>query len=1054
MTEFAYAEPIDETVPNLRTLASSPWMGLTAYISEKPHLVIGRLSDEEYILEDEAGQQFVVDFVFPWETPNVESNRLVAASRTLESPFRGTGLLHYNTESGEWLVVTYKDASWETVEFPLEDHVAALEANNWKFSDESAGGFDKNNDVVVPVHGKCPHCGSDSVTYAEDADLDNLGETKDESDPVVLCHACHQWCHQSEVDTTPDDASDNQHTDEKDLHDPDKPKGPEATPENLSDDETHHFTGYYASLNRFAASETIPCPTHAIHNQTSALFAQHGITATVQLPNGPSIQLPFSSPMNFMQVMKWRMQDYPAATGSKDTTGSPLLVESENLPLAIQLIQQAGESDPNAHAGAYRYADLGVSTDDDAANQVTDRPEKAIVCPNCGSHSIETIWEDEEKGSAEWLCLTCGKQFKADYRKQSGAEHPKGTRIEIIHPSKKGTKGSISDHVGTDDAFGDNLYNILCDNGEELEKVPEVHFKKIKSSSFHLWADSDSDESGSSGSNDPTGHDDDIYESCPKCHKQTKKSKEVCEHCGHKKDEKESSFLKGAPYPENSYKNAPDHSPEGQKEWPEEVNAIYNACMREGKGDKSKCAAIAWSTYNKNDGHPEHSDKNACFMCGNQKTAALCEHCGYIEDDNLWKESAGPGWTFQGAVLTPGTFDGIAIKPEEQGKDGILQTLQQLPTNEQAEKTYVQQQNDQQGTSFPMYDNPFTNRGGSTKEAAPGGYPLHPEAFRGGFILAQKWVTPEDTLLFVNPQTGETDPRFRGFITSTGGNTSHAMVVARAQQLVCIFTTHENIDKIQPGDHIKIDGNGIVAINGGDASFTGQDPSQVKAHSTLFRFVWSKGHGLTARVNPENINEHGTMHPDLITKLFEEGQWDFEDWTAGYFYDDGVVDENNDPRISDQPAFESWIHSVGQQAGVPVTNIVEENIAAKVMAKTASELTEGNWYTMISPKVSVPDVVHIQKINEEGITAAIEGDDKGLFPIKIDNSQIAGYSFTPYTPKTAKSSLSAQEQSDLINENMSGRARNLHKLDLKGTHYPSKIEAMTTNPLDEEIHWL
>jgi hypothetical protein len=69
---------------------------------------------------------------------------------------------------------------------------------------------------------------------------------------------------------------------------------------------------------------------------------------------------------------------------------------------------------------------------------------------------------------------------------------------------------------------------------------------------------------------------------------------------------RQGSIPKGAPYPENSYKNAPDHSPKNQKKWPKEVNAIYNACMREGngKGDtkeekESSCAAIAWSTYKK-----------------------------------------------------------------------------------------------------------------------------------------------------------------------------------------------------------------------------------------------------------------------------------------------------------------------------------------------------------------------------------------------------------------------------------------------------------------------
>lgn len=63
------------------------------------------------------------------------------------------------------------------------------------------------------------------------------------------------------------------------------------------------------------------------------------------------------------------------------------------------------------------------------------------------------------------------------------------------------------------------------------------------------------------------------------------------------------SMQKGSPYPENSDKNAPDHSPPKQ-DWPKKVNSIYNACMREGNGrgdtkeeKESSCAAIAWAQY-------------------------------------------------------------------------------------------------------------------------------------------------------------------------------------------------------------------------------------------------------------------------------------------------------------------------------------------------------------------------------------------------------------------------------------------------------------------------
>lgn len=104
---------------------------------------------------------------------------------------------------------------------------------------------------------------------------------------------------------------------------------------------------------------------------------------------------------------------------------------------------------------------------------------------------------------------------------------------------------------------------------------------------------------------------------------------------------KQTDFQKGAPYPENSYKNAPDHTPKGQKEWPEEVNAIYNACVREKHGEsgeasdetKSSCAAIAWAQYKKNDGKPKDSDKKKSKLVLAGSTHE-CEYCGHPEDDH------------------------------------------------------------------------------------------------------------------------------------------------------------------------------------------------------------------------------------------------------------------------------------------------------------------------------------------------------------------------------------------------------------------------------------
>lgn len=87
--------------------------------------------------------------------------------------------------------------------------------------------------------------------------------------------------------------------------------------------------------------QEMPVPTYVIHNQTSALFVQNGISAIVHLPEGPSIDLPFKTPMTFMQVMKYRMQDNP------NCVGQIMKVEAENsvLSKAVELIRLAGESD-------------------------------------------------------------------------------------------------------------------------------------------------------------------------------------------------------------------------------------------------------------------------------------------------------------------------------------------------------------------------------------------------------------------------------------------------------------------------------------------------------------------------------------------------------------------------------------------------------------------------------------------------------------------------------------------------------------------------------------
>lgn len=152
-----------------------------------------------------------------------------------------------------------------------------------------------------------------------------------------------------------------------------------------------------------------------------------------------------------------------------------------------------------------------------------------------------------------------------------------------------------------------------------------------------------------------------------------------------------------------------------------------------------------------------------------------------------------------------------------------------------------------------------------------------------------------------------------------------------------------------------------------------------------------------------------------------------------------------------------------------VLSIRRDGPAARAKwAKTAAgeELEVGQWYTMSSPEYEVPDVIKVLEVEDEGITAAIEGDDKGLFPLLItsDEAEKNTYTFEPYElpedirseahffeSKTARRSHSVREQQDLINENPEGRARNFDKLDLEGTHYDMDELESTSSYSDDGI---
>jgi phosphohistidine swiveling domain-containing protein/DNA-directed RNA polymerase subunit M/transcription elongation factor TFIIS len=125
------------------------------------------------------------------------------------------------------------------------------------------------------------------------------------------------------------------------------------------------------------------------------------------------------------------------------------------------------------------------------------------------------------------------------------------------------------------------------------------------------------------------------------------------------------------------------------------------------------------------------------------------------------------------------------------------------------------------------------------------------------------------------------------------------------------------------------------------------------------------------------------------------------------------------------------------------TCFAQRNSHVKLSDTEGDPIQVGSWYTMYSENWTVPDVLHIMEIGDDKtITAAIEGDDKGLFPLRITPDEIERnqYRFEPYVHETlearnARRNFSVTEQNEFINENMEGRARNIDKLDLSGTHY-------------------
>jgi len=124
---------------------------------------------------------------------------------------------------------------------------------------------------------------------------------------------------------------------------------------------------------------------------------------------------------------------------------------------------------------------------------------------------------------------------------------------------------------------------------------------------------------------------------------------------------------------------------------------------------------------------------------------------------------------------------------------------------------------------------------------------------------------------------------------------------------------------------------------------------------------------------------------------------------------------------------------------------VNQNTLKAFKDSSGNPLEAGRLYVLHHPEYKVPDIVKILNLEDNRIEAAIASDEHGSFPIHITHDDV--FTLDPYEDKKTSSwkisrnNISAQEQEDLIKENMEGKARNFDKLNLSNTHYQVKEES-------------
>lgn len=993
---FAYPDANRREHLNLKEAAQEAWRGITAFVQGQPYLVIDKVGNI-YTLEGEEGDILKLEH-FNWEVGD-EQNKLIAASRLEGSPlaegksFDGVFMGKIAFEDGRWEVLT-EDGS---AVVPIDEFVEHLASTNWlKAADTDPLLWLLLNDgsvVFAPVSEVHSHPGLIYSKFGgapEYEDLYNgpytaMGEVRDGQVhlssvlPPDYTNPPAQWqaikigrvvrrnLKANGIDTSMtmtasapggQELSFPLYTGEKirQVNDPaNVTTSGQYDPADAGPHGLYHGSDPILE-NEYGSSATVRLPPGGIGGHTAQYFAQNGLNATLQYP--PTTKHPegvtAALPGDLGAHTAWTFGHWDDNGGvvPMDNVEVPL-VQSSHTPEEIEQAMLAAEAMRGGRRGH-------VEDYEDIQRMIYSAHENGLTCPECGSHSMRALGVDDS--DAQMKCLTCGNEWNTQVTKNDSNGKPLSSW----------TKDSES------------------------------------------WSDNRTDRNpGLGGPRNLSDLDPRRSYLCPHCGEELDDGNLDANFCPYCKQELYSTVLdhthgamdKGSPYPSDSYKNSPDHTPEGQKKWPAEVNAVYNACMREGNGSKEKCAKIAWSQYEKTKAKNSGLDDERSDLTFPSEW-----------DDDLELHVLTPGLSHDrqvAQIVGKNDYDS-GMGPEgrdmwfsfgsPQERDEALQKLREAGYDARIAKTGAEAH--QPGTRVEVQ---------------------HPsnKGQRGSIVKhrGQDKAVGEDTydVLLDNGEKAE----------GLRGSDVKRIKSAHFNSDEHFLETVPILPKVAyPGQPFAPPANGVQNGPGMPQSYPGYQPGQGAPQPCPNCGSSDTGPASTTGYsNPQMYacRSCGTVFQPKIAST-KEALYDFQSiylalaaglfgMTYGKEAARKVVEfvqggEPPEEAVSNAISYitEDDGRSYDQEAVDQALTLLEDLHAEgprnhPLHSKTAlndvngDPLTPGNWYVMHNPKYKVPDVVQLLNLEDNRIEGKIEGDRDYHFPVHIKHDEIGqdGYSFEPYT---------------------------------------------------------